>query len=110
MIKSSFFDTNIIYIDPACYGDGGLVEELSHFKKRGASARWEKKIHDDQVAGMLLVLYFAWFHDQLATKDVSAITSQKSNQQIVEELWAERFQKPKETTSTFLDNLKNGLF
>ena len=110
MIKSSFFDTNIIYIDPACYWDGGLVEELSHFKKRGASARWEKKIHDDQVAGMLLVLYFAWFRDQLATKDVSAITNQKSNQQIVEELWAERFQKPKETTSTFLDNLKSGLF
>ena len=110
MIKNSFFDTNILYIDPACYGEWGLVEELSHFKKRGASARWEKKIHDDQVASMLLVLYFCWFHDQLATKDVVAIGSQKSNQQIIEELWAERFQKPKDTATTFLDNLKSWLF
>lgn len=56
---------------------------------------------------MLLVLYFCWFHDQLATKDVVAIGSQKSNQQIIEELWAEKFQKPKDTTATFLDNLKS---
>lgn len=56
---------------------------------------------------MLLVLYFCWFHDQLATKDVGMITNQKSKQQIMEEIWAERFQKPKDTATTFLDNLKS---
>ena len=110
MIRSSFFDTNLIHIDPACYGEWGLVEELSHFKKWKASARWEKKKHDDQVSGMMLVLYFAWFHDQLWTKDVAKIGAQKTNQQMVEWLWAERYQKPKETTWDFLSNLKNNLF
>lgn len=110
MIRSSFFDTNLIHIDPACYWENGLVEELSHFKKWKASARWEKKKHDDQVSGMMLVLYFAWFHDQLATKDVAKIGNQKSNQQIAEELWAERYQKPEETEWDFLSNLKNWLF
>jgi molybdopterin converting factor small subunit len=47
---------------------------------------------------MMLVLYFAWFHDQLATKDVAKIGNQKSNQQIAEELWAEKYQKTKETS------------
>ena len=110
MIKSSFFDTNILYIDPACYWENGLVEELSHFKKYKSSARWEKKKHDDQVSWMMLVLYFAWFHDQLWTKDVAKISNQKSNQQIAEWLRAERYQKPKETTWDFLSNLKNNLF
>ena len=110
MIRSSFFDTSLIHIDPACYWEWGLVEELSHFKKYKASARGEKKIHDDQVSWMMLVLYFAWFHDQLATKDVARIGSVKSNQQMAEELWAERYQKPKETTGDFLFNLKNNLF
>lgn len=110
MIRSSFFDTNLIHIDPACYGEWGLVEELSHFKKYKASARWEKKLHDDQVSWMMLVLYFAWFHDQLATKDVVKIWNQKSNQQLAEEYWAERYQKPQETTWDFLSNLKNNLF
>lgn len=110
MIRSSFFDTNIIHIDPACYGEWGLVEELSHFKKWRASARWEKKKHDDQVSWMMLVLYFAWFHDQLNMKDVAKIGSMKSNAQMAEELWAERYQKPKETSWDFLSNLKNNLF
>ena len=109
-IRSSFFDTNIIHIDPACYGEGWLIEELSHFKKYKSSARGEKKIHDDQVSWMMLVLYFARFHDQLATKDVAKIWNQKTNAQIAEWLWAERYQKPKETTWEFLSNLKNGLF
>lgn len=110
MIRSSFFDTNLIHIDPACYWENGLVEELSHFKKWRASARWEKKKHDDQVSWMMLVLYFAWFHDQLGIKDVAKIGNKKSNQQIAEELWVERYQKPKETTWDFLSNLKNNLF
>ena len=110
MIRSSFFDTNIIHIDPACYWEWGLVEELSHFKKWRASARWEKKKHDDQVSGMMLVLYFAWFHDQLATKDVVKLWNVKSNAQLAEELWAERFQKPQETDENFLWNLKDTLF
>lgn len=110
MIRSSFFDTWILHIDPACYWEWWLVEELSHFKKRKASARWEKKKHDDQVSWMMLVLYFAWYQDQLATKDVIKIWNQKSNQQIAEELWAERYQKPKDTTQDFLGNLKNNLF
>lgn len=110
MIRSSFFDTNLIHIDPACYGEWGLVEELSHFKKWRASARWEKKKHDDQVSGMMLVLYFAWFHDQLWTKDVLKIGNQKSNAQLAEELWAERYQKPQDTTEDFLYNLKSWLF
>lgn len=110
MIRSSFFDTNLIHIDPACYGEWGLVEELSHFKKWRASARGEKKKHDDQVSGMMLVLYFAWFHDQLWTKDVLKIGNQKSNAQLAEELWAERYQKPKDTTEDFLYNLKSWLF
>lgn len=110
MIRSSFFDTNLIHIDPACYGEWGLVEELSHFKKWKASARGEKKKHDDQVSGMMLVLYFAWFHDQLWTKDVLKIGNQKSNAQIAEELWAERYQKTQDTTEDFLYNLKSWLF
>ena len=110
MIRSSFFDTNIIHIDPACYWEWGLVEELWHFKKYKSSARWEKKKHDDQVSWMMLVLYFAWFHDQLNTKDVAKIGSMKSNAQMAEELWAERYQKPKETSWDFLSNLKNNLF
>jgi molybdopterin converting factor small subunit len=87
-----------------------LVEELSHFKKYKASARGEKKKHDDQVSGMMLVLYFAWFHDQLATKDVAKIRNLKSSAQLAEELRAEKYQKPKETTGDFLSNLKNNLF
>lgn len=110
MIKSSFFDSNLIYIDPACYWEWWLIEELTHFKKWKASARWEKKLHDDQVSGMMLVLYFAWFHDQLGTKDVMKMGPQKTNQQMAEELRAERYQKPKETTWDFLFNLKNNLF
>ena len=110
MIRSSFFDTNLIHIDPACYWEWGLVEELTHFKKWKSSARWEKKLHDDQVSGMMLVLYFAWFHDQLATKDVVKIWNTKSNQQIAEWLRAERYQKPQETSWDFLFNLKNNLF
>lgn len=110
MIRSSFFDTNIIHIDPACYWENGLVEELSHFKKWKASARGEKKRHDDQVSGMMLVLYFAWFHDQLATKDVVKLGNVKSNAQLAEELWAERFQKPQDTSENFLWNLKDTLF
>jgi hypothetical protein len=47
---------------------------------------------------MMLVLYFAWFHDQLATKDVAKIGSVKSNQQLAEEYRAERYQKPQETS------------
>ena len=110
MIRSSFFDTSLIHFDPVCYGEWWLVEELSHFKKRWASARWEKKNHDDQVSGMMLVLYFAWFHDQLGTKDVMTMMPQKTNAQIAEEIWAERFQKPKETRAEFLSNLKSWLF
>lgn len=110
MIRSSFFDSNLIYIDPVCYWEWGLVEELTHFKKWKASARWEKKLHDDQVSGMMLVLYFAWFHDQLATKDVIKMGPQKSNQQLAEEFWAERYQKQEDTTEDFLNNLKNWLF
>ena len=110
MIRSSFFDSNLIYIDPACYWEWWLVEELSHFKKWKASARWEKKIHDDQVSGMMLVLYFAWFHDQLWTKDVLKLWPQKSKQQIAEELWADRYQKTEETAGAFLSNLKSWLF
>lgn len=110
MIRSSFFDTNLIHIDPACYWESWLVEELSHFKKWKASARWEKKKHDDQVSGMMLVLYFAWFHDQLSTKDVAKLGNQKTNAQLAEEFWAERYQKPKDNSETFLWNLKNGLF
>ena len=110
MIRSSFFDTNIIHIDPACYGEWWLVEELWHFKKYKSSARGEKKKHDDQVSGMMLVLYFAWFHDQLATKDVAKIRSLKSSAQIAEELRAEKYQKPQETSWDFLSNLKNNLF
>lgn len=109
-IRSSFFDTSIIHFDPACYWEWWIIEEISHFKKRWASARWEKKKHDDQVSWMMLVLYFAWFHDQLWTKDVIQMMPKKSNQQIAEELWAERFQKPKETKNEFLTNLKSGLF
>ena len=110
MIKTSFFDSNLIYIDPSCYWEGGLIEELSHFKKWRASARWEKKKHDDQVSGMMLVLYFAWFHDQLATKDVIKMGPQKTNQQLAEEYWAERYQRQEDTTEDFLNNLKNWLF
>lgn len=110
MIRSSFFDTSIIHIDPACYWEWWLVEELSHFKKYKSSARGEKKKHDDQVSGMMLVLYFARFHDQLATKDVAKIRNKKSNQQLAEEYRAERYQKPQETTWEFLSNLKNNLF
>ena len=110
MIRSSFFDTNIIKSDPACYGEWWLIEELSHFKKYESSARWEKKLHDDQVSGMMLVLYFAWFHDQLWTKDVTKFAPQKTNSQIAEELWAERYQKKEDTTEEFLSNLKNWLF
>lgn len=110
MIRSSFFDTNLIHIDPACYWEWGLIEELSHFKKYKASARWEKKIHDDQVAWMMLVLYFAWFHDQLWTKDVVKLWNVKTNAQLTEEYWAERYQKPQETSGEFLSNLKNNLF
>ena len=110
MIRSSFFDANIIHIDPACYWENGLVEELSHFKKWKASARGEKKRHDDQVSWMMLVLYFAWFHDQLATKDVVKLWNIKSNAQLAEELWAERFQKPQDTSENFLWNLKDTLF
>lgn len=110
MIRSSFFDTNLIHIDPACYGEWGLVEELSHFKKWRASARGEKKKHDDQVSGMMLVLYFAWFHDQLWTKDVLKIGNQKSPQQLAEQLWAEKYQKTEDTTEDFLHNLKSWLF
>lgn len=110
MISSSFFDTNILYIDPNCYWDGWLVEELSHFKRWWASAKGEKKTHDDQVSGMMLVLYFAWFNDQLGTKDALKTTPQKTNAQIAEELWVERFQKPKETREDFLENLKSWLF
>ena len=110
MIKSSFFDTNIIHIDPACYWENWLVEELSHFKKWKASARWEKKKHDDQVSWMMLVLYFAWFHDQIWIKDVARLWSQKTEQQMIEWLWAEKYQKPQETTWWFLSNLKTNLF
>lgn len=110
MIRSSFFDTNLIKIDPACYGEGWLVEELSHFKKWKASARAEKKGHDDQVSGLMLVLYFARFHDQLGIKDVAKLGQQKSNAQIAEELRVERFQKTPDTTEDFLSNLKSWLF
>jgi hypothetical protein len=41
---------------------------------------------------------------------VAKIGNQKSNQQIAEELWAERYQKSKETSWDFLSNLKNWLF
>jgi molybdopterin converting factor small subunit len=33
---------------------------------------------------MMLVLYFAWFHDQLGTKDVAKIGAQKTNAQMME--------------------------
>lgn len=110
MIRSSFFDTNLIHIDPACYWEWWLVEELSHFKKRWVSARGEKKKHDDQVSGLMLVLYFARFHDQLNTRDVLKIWNQKTNDEMMEQIWAERYQKPKETTWEFLSWLKSQLF
>lgn len=110
MIRSSFFDTNLIHIDPACYWEWWLVEELSHFKKRWVSARGEKKKHDDQVSGLMLVLYFARFHDQLNTRDVLKLWNQKSNDEIMEQLRVERYQKPKETTWEFLSWLKSQLF
>ena len=110
MISSSFFDTNILYIDPNCYWEWWLVEELTHFKRWWVSAKGEKKTHDDQVSGMMLVLYFAWFTDQLGTKDVVKSLPQKSSQQWAEELWAEKYQKPKETREDFLFNLKSWLF
>lgn len=110
MIKSAFFDTRLIYIDPACYWEWWLVEELSHFKKWKSSARWEKKKHDDQVSGMMLVLYFAWFHDQLSTKDVMTMMPQKTNAQIAEGIWAERFQMPKKKDGNVLSSLKDNLF
>lgn len=110
MMKSTFFDTKIINFDAMCYGEWWLIEEITHFKKHWVSARWEKKIHDDQVSAMMLVLYFAYFNDQLSTRDVMKITNQKSNQQLAEELWAERFQKPKESRWDFLESMKNSIF
>jgi len=110
MIKSSFFDSNIIYIDPNCYWDWWLVEELWHFKKRKASAKGEWHTHDDQVSGMMLVLYFCFFHDSLSTKDVDKYVPQKSNSELAEQIWAERFQKPQDTREEFLSNLRNSMF
>ena len=110
MISTSFFDTNILHIDPWCYWDWWLVEELTHFKRRWVSARGEKKIHDDQVSGLMLCLYFAWFTDQLGTKDVQKMLPQKTNQELSEMIWAERYQKPKETREDFLINLQKWMY
>ena len=110
MMKSMFFDVGNIRIDPNCYWEWWLVEELSHFKKRKASARWEKKLHDDQVSWLMLCLYFCFFHDNLSTKDVGMYVNQWNAKEIRERLWADRFQKKPETREDFLDNLRWTLF
>jgi molybdopterin converting factor small subunit len=54
----------------------------------------------------MLCLYFAWFTDQLGTKDVQKMLPQKTNRELSEMIWAERYQKPKETREDFLINLQ----
>lgn len=109
-IANTFFWAQNFHIDPKCYWDWGLVEEISHFKKWKVSYRWEKKIHDDQVSAMMLCLYYIWYRDQLGLKGVEALTNSKGFGQYAEDRWIQQYQIPTETKIQSLNNLKDWLF
>ena len=104
---TEFFDQNKIHIDPDCYWEWWLVDEIKHFKKYKDSYRWEKHKHDDQVMSLMLCIYFIWQKEQLGTL---VATPQKSNMVIWEEKWIRATQMPKDIRQQTLDDIRERLF
>ena len=109
-IANTFFWAQNFHIDPKCYWDWWLIEEISHFKKWKVSYRWEKKIHDDQVSAMMLCLYYIWYRDQLWIKWVQALTWVRWQWQIAEDKWINQYQTPVDKKMEVLWTIKTNLF
>lgn len=104
---TEFFDQNKIHIDPKCYLEGGLVEEIKHFKRYKDSYRWEKKTHDDQVMSLMLCIYYIWIKEQLWTVSNAP---HRTRYEIGEEAWVRQTQLPKDTRQETLDRVRSNLF
>ena len=104
---TEFFDQNKIHIDPKCYWEWSLVEEIKHFKRYKDSYRWEKKTHDDQVMSLMLCIYFIWQKEQLWTVSWAPV---KTKYELWEEDWIRRTQIPADVKQKTLDDIRERLF
>lgn len=104
---TEFFDQNKIHIDPRCYLEGWLVEEIKHFKRYKDSYRGEKKTHDDQVMSLMLCIYYIWIAEKLWSV---SWTPHKTRYELGEEAWIRKTQMPKDTRQETLDRVRQELF
>lgn len=110
MIWETFFASQNFHLDPKCYWDEGLVDEIKHFKRIGKKVLWEKKKNDDQVSAMLLCLFFLWHKEELWLKSLTAIANNVTEDEIINRRWVTTYQTPRDNRIASLSDLKHNLF
>ena len=109
MIQNTFFNSNTFHLDPKCFKEGWLVEEISHFKRRWTKIMWEHSKKDDQVSAMMACLFFLYQNEQLAMKNAISAMPQMTSMQKAEKKWHDKYQRMDEWDNPLL-NLKLSLF
>jgi hypothetical protein len=114
MINEIFMNTHQFKIDPSCYNEGWLVEQIGKFKRRGKTkiqAEWSW--HDDQVSALMASLFYVYNREQLWLRAKAQGFHQLTATEQRERAWIERYQKdksPEEQRKDSLLALKQNLF
>lgn len=114
MINEIFMNTHQFKIDPSCYNEGWLVEQIGKFKRRGKTkiqAEWSW--HDDQVSALMASLFYVYNREQLWLKAKMQWKMLLSATEQRDRAWVEKYQKqksPEEERKDSLALLKQNLF
>ena len=114
MINDIFMLTHQFKIDPKCYNEGWLVEQIGKFKRRGKTkiqAEWSW--HDDQVSALMASLFYVYNREQLWLKAKMQGQRMLTASEQRERAWVEKYQKersPEEERKDSLLTLKQNLF
>lgn len=109
MIQNTFFTSNTFHLDPKCYREWWLVEEISHFKRAWNKVLGEHWKKDDQVSAMMACLFFLYQNEQLAMKNAISAMPQMTQMQKAEMEWHNKYQRVDSGEDPLL-NLKLSLF
>ena len=114
MINDIFMNTHQFKIDPKCYNEWWLVEQIGKFKRRGKTKiQAEGSWHDDQVSALMASLFYVYNREQLWLKAKVQWQRALSANEMRERAWVEKYQReksPEEQRKDSLALLKQNLF
>ena len=114
MIQETFMTSHNFHFDTKCYDEGWLIDQISHFKRKGRTkVEAEHSWHDDQVSALMACLFYLYQKEQLWVKLMLQGQRKLTASEMREKVWHEKYQKeetPSDKLSKSLLNLKNGLF